>query len=421
MASEACFVPVNKPVPGTCLSSEDLFNFPFVIHQETVNFITKHGRIMFIIRGPSGTSKNILSSLLIEKYPKAVFYSANQYFEDSFEKVRNRETTTESHKYCHRKTENACRTGNHPIIIQNTHIRKREMLEYLEFAAQYNYTIIMAITVRKFKITPQILEKTNRKGLNRTYLSRRLDQWREVLPLLTGWFICPDDVLFLHSNVKCIYSKVVEDKRVLEILNIPKKENLQARKTLYCLATLFNQDLTVTREMRQHYLSRDVQDNYGKCNRISIGTYIIAKSDIFAVVDVAEMDHLIFTQENASAATADSLEDEVSRMNLSHYQGTISLESSSKKKTAKFIDWEDDEKWFSSRCSFIHIVLDPDECSDIETNRRWFSDLIYKANVDEAALLDVDNIKVVKLCEGTCLVKLPKKIELDTVFTGLYI
>lgn len=54
------------------------------------------------------------------------------------------------------RVEDACKKNESPVIIQNTHMRKWELQMYLDLAAVYNYTVIMAITLYKFNVTPEV-------------------------------------------------------------------------------------------------------------------------------------------------------------------------------------------------------------------------------------------------------------------------
>lgn len=56
------------------------------------------------------------------------------------------------------RVKNACQSNCHPIIVKNTHMKKFELQKYLDYAAEYNYTVIMAVTLHKFKVTPEVIE-----------------------------------------------------------------------------------------------------------------------------------------------------------------------------------------------------------------------------------------------------------------------
>ncbi|GFX38373.1 uncharacterized protein TNCV_2343491 [Trichonephila clavipes] len=59
---------------------------------------------MFLIRGPPGTGKATLSEMINEKYPKAAFCCADDYFKNSFASpTRSKDSLKLSHEYCQNK------------------------------------------------------------------------------------------------------------------------------------------------------------------------------------------------------------------------------------------------------------------------------------------------------------------------------
>lgn len=49
-----------------------------------------------------------------------------------------------------------CIKNSHPVIVTNTHMKKSEFQEYLNLAAEYEYTIIISSTLDKFEISPKV-------------------------------------------------------------------------------------------------------------------------------------------------------------------------------------------------------------------------------------------------------------------------
>lgn len=52
-----------------------------------------------------------------------------------------------------------CIKNAHPIIVSNTHMKKREFQEYLNLAMEYEYTVIITSTLDKFEVSPEVREK----------------------------------------------------------------------------------------------------------------------------------------------------------------------------------------------------------------------------------------------------------------------
>lgn len=94
----------KKFIPGSDATAEEIFTLPFLIDDESSEFIEKHKRIMFIIRGPPGTAKGSLTDLILRNFPTGVKCSADDYFSNTFNsRVRTKESLKEAHFYCHRK------------------------------------------------------------------------------------------------------------------------------------------------------------------------------------------------------------------------------------------------------------------------------------------------------------------------------
>lgn len=55
------------------------------------------------------------------------------------------------------RVEEECIKNTNPIIVSNTHMKKMEMQYYLNYAATYGYTIIMAITTDKFVVSSEVI------------------------------------------------------------------------------------------------------------------------------------------------------------------------------------------------------------------------------------------------------------------------
>lgn len=94
----------TKFMLGSDVDKDLVFDFQFLLNEETVSFIQEHSKVMFLIRGPPSTGKATLSEMITEKYPKATFCCADHYFKNSFNSPsRTRESLKLSHDYCARK------------------------------------------------------------------------------------------------------------------------------------------------------------------------------------------------------------------------------------------------------------------------------------------------------------------------------
>ncbi|GIY30243.1 2',3'-cyclic-nucleotide 3'-phosphodiesterase [Caerostris extrusa] len=366
---------------GSDVDKDVIFDFQFLLNKETVSYIEEHGKIMFLIRGPPSTCKSTLSEMICEK------------------------------------AQDACENNTRLIIVQNTHIRKWEMQQYLDLAAKYNYATLLA---------------NNTDGLNITYFRRRLRQWEDIPPVLTGWFLCPKDASYLRNLVLDSLKNLTEDDKFYEALNIQKNEvahYFRARRLLCCLAGY----ATDSYEMKGHYLSEIVQYLYGKCFTITVIGFHITRARINAIVHVDDKMALLMFEGNHNFNRSCEFSDFFNTLglndNLSEYGKTISFDEeceSSESTTANLQEWEEEEGFSASQCSFIHVAQRGEDVFDAGKIRKEFwRSLIDASNADGDIRYDSftelnNGVKICNVKDNEWLVKAPKKISFKTIFTGLY-
>ncbi|GIX90293.1 2',3'-cyclic-nucleotide 3'-phosphodiesterase [Caerostris darwini] len=371
--------------------------------------------------------------MICEKYPQASFCCADNYFKNAFNSpVKNKDTLKLSHEYCTKKAQTACENNTRLIIVQNTHIRKCEMQYYLDLAAKYNYVVIMAITLYRFDVTLEGLLANNTDGLNITYFRRRLRQWEDIPPVLTGWFLCPKDASYLRNLILDSLKNLTEDDKFCEALNIQKNEiahYFRARRLLCCLAGY----ATDSYEMKDHYLSEIVQYLYGKCFTITVIGFHITRARINAIVHVDDKMALLMFEGNHNFNRSCEFSDFFNTLslndNLSEYGKTINFDEeceSSESTTANLHEWEEEEGFSASQCSFIHVAQRGEDVFDAGKIRKEFwRSLIDASNADGDICYDSftelnNGVKICNVKDNEWLVKAPKKISFKTIFTGLY-
>ncbi|GIY81473.1 2',3'-cyclic-nucleotide 3'-phosphodiesterase [Caerostris extrusa] len=424
----------EKYIPGSDAESSDIFKFPYTVDDNSINFIKKHGRIMFIIRGPRA-GKDSLTSMLVDCYETAFICSADTYFNNMFSKSkRDSGSLMRSHKYCQEKVQNACIKGTHPIIVKNTHMKKAEVQKYVDFAAEYNYTIIMAITTQKM----QILAQSNTKGLSVEYFRRRLKQWQDFIPVNTGWFLNADDSSLLLKQVQLNLISLLGDGKFCSHFNAFIKGHLEghfkARKLLYCVAACGKNNRS--EEIQSYYLSNNVKEHYGQCFPIVIQGYIVTFSYIAAVVHLNEtMKNLLFIENNRSLE-----EDDIE--SVANLLGSLTLNenflkcSSTKKFDYAFESFEDTVEWVEEKdrevininnCGFM--ILAQNDCKIVLPNEViniFFKLLNRKADTHGEIGWDnfhfLDNFfSYCRLADDAWLIRPPSDLSFETVFTGLYV
>ncbi|KAG8179406.1 hypothetical protein JTE90_026306 [Oedothorax gibbosus] len=433
-------------IPGSLSESSDIFDFPFMTDETTIDFLKDHGRIMFIIRGPPGTGKVSLSEMLIDQFPTATVCSADAYFENTFStQKREREALRQSHEFCHAAVETACQSDDHPIIVKNTHMKRFELQTYLNFAAQYNYTVIMAVTLHKFKVTPEILAKSNTKGLSVEYFKRRLKQWEEVIPVCVGWFPNQEDMFHLLNELQKALDALLGDGKFCRVMNMFDKAELlmhyKARMLLYSIAAC--EERTDCYKLRGYYLSEKVQEDYGKCFTTTILGYLVTPSFICAVVHLNDTQKALRQKQERNKPKSDGIDSLVKSLNRLELENkSIESEENLKQHTKtthlgdKFVSLKTTA--MDKVCSDDR-VINVDDCGCMllaETGGTYhhpkevldsFLELM-NGGADENGEIRSDqlieleeNMRAYRFPNDAWLIKPPYDLSFTTVFTGLYV
>lgn len=165
-----------------------------------------------------------------------------------------------------------------------------------------------------------------------------------------------------------------------------------------------------------------MQECYGKSYFITILGYLITKSEVVAIVDIdKEMSGLTFkhdSNEDFSTHTARMMLADVEN-NVEEYKAMIPLfsDSDAEKKSVTFEDWGDEDINFKT-CMLMHVAQRKCESFDIINNAcvKTLSSL-----ADDIEYTELEDIFISRLPNDEWLVKLPTKMKLKTLFTGLYI
>lgn len=427
----------KKFLPGSDAYAEDIFDFPFLEDTATIQYIQNHGKIMFIVRGPPGTGKNTLKQLIIQHY-KGIPCSADDYFTKTFNSaMRTRDSMKKSHEYCHRKVKQECAKGTHPVIVSNTHMKRFEMQDYLNFAADYGYTVIITNTMDKFEVSPEILARSNTKGLTKEYFERRLLQFENVYPILTGWFLCLDDAYFILNQLQSALSALLGDGKFCRVFNAFDNDELlgryQAKEVLFSIAGYSKNSPF---ELEDYYQSAEVKASYGKSFRIVIQAFLITESDILAIVQSDDsIKHLVFETDSAQnfQADEDDMNDILNRFQSLSLKNTYNFKTIPLKndflKEIKSAVLEDSASDILTikKSSFIHLAQKGMNPYSVWKNMCLFKNSFSGCtNSSGGLLLDSASeleggYKMFRLQKDRWLVKPPKNISVSTIFTGLYI
>lgn len=104
-------------------------------------------KIIFLLRGLPGSGKTTLGELL-SKTLKCDLYSADMFFERIEDGktvyVWNERDLHHAHAWCRESVEK-CMKKNKCVIVANTLVKKKDIREYTEMAAKYDYTVFSLV------------------------------------------------------------------------------------------------------------------------------------------------------------------------------------------------------------------------------------------------------------------------------------
>lgn len=149
--------------------------------------------VMVIMRGLPGSGKSTIVKLIQATYHHTVVCSADDHF-----LVRTGTGThynfdpsklSAAHQACQRKAEEACTRGVSPVVIDNTNIKKWEMMHYVKLASNYHYVIIVLQPNTPWCNDPQELARRNKHGVPADVLQAKLQSFEEVKPYYFAWFL----------------------------------------------------------------------------------------------------------------------------------------------------------------------------------------------------------------------------------------
>lgn len=428
----------SLPTPNTDLCFEEVLNFPFLTDEKTRDYLNNHGRVMFIIRGPSGTRKHKMASMFLSKYPSSEVYCADDYFAEPFAPgIKSRENLKTSHHYCEEKALKACQESKSPIVIKNTSIRKWEMQYYINLAIEYCYTTIMVVMTRKLRVTSKVLEKTNTQGLKEPYFNRRLRQWEEVVPVYTGWTLSPVDTSYLMREYEKCLESLSELQDFTELYctldNASAKDYFTPEYFPFCIATYCQNGTNSS--AKSYYLSPHVQAVYGKVFPLVIQAFIVTKALTAAVVHLSkDMETLVL--ENSECMSSDvsgNLSDKLSALSVVvdvKPQKPLKDYKTDYLQTFTFCSRATDEKVKTKKCSFI--VLSTAANKDLSKfpyikNIVKYSEALFSSSEDCDGNISAssfhtlnNNSEYCRLSHDSWLILPSKNITVQSVFTGIY-
>lgn len=145
------------------------------------NKLARKRKTLIILRGLSGSGKSTLGKEIraekLRNGAQCALLSADDFFMKNGEYCWQEDKLYAAHKSCQRKTETCMKKELETIIIDNTNIRKQEMLPYVQLAREYNYFVTIREPNTPWKTDINQLEFRNVHGLNQTQLAKQKQNW----------------------------------------------------------------------------------------------------------------------------------------------------------------------------------------------------------------------------------------------------
>ena len=160
---------------------------PLLKDDNTIGFV-KNSRVMVIMRGLPGSGKSTVVRLIQHVYFKAVVCSADDYFlnpQGSY--IFDQGKIKAAHEACQAKALQACESGVSPVVIDNTCVRRWEMVHYAKLADAHRYVVIVLEPQTPWKHDPAELAKRNKHGVTEEILAQKLASFELAIPYYFAW------------------------------------------------------------------------------------------------------------------------------------------------------------------------------------------------------------------------------------------
>ena len=121
----------------------EYLDFPLLTDADTISLLSS-SLTMLVMRGLPGSGKSTLVSSITRLYPGAVVCSADQYFMTEDGKY---EFDASLLKFAHQQSQNkardACEAGERLVVVDNTGVKRWELVNYFRMAQSFDYTVIL--------------------------------------------------------------------------------------------------------------------------------------------------------------------------------------------------------------------------------------------------------------------------------------
>jgi 2',3'-cyclic-nucleotide 3'-phosphodiesterase len=106
------------------------------------------------------------------------------------------------------------------LFLDNTNVKQSEMEPYIKLAKEHGYVVVLIEPRTPWKLQVRELAAKNVHNVPFTTISRRLEQYDEILPCYFGWFVSQADCVTLHTTAKDILWKCLQITDFLQCIKV---------------------------------------------------------------------------------------------------------------------------------------------------------------------------------------------------------
>ena len=161
------------PIPDVSQNIEDsqslkYLDYSLLTDPDTIRLLSS-SLTMVVMRGLPGSGKSMVVSTITRVYPQAVVCSADHYFmkDGKYEYSSSREDLKSAHLQCQDKALGACEVGERLVVVDNTGVKKWELLTYFRMAQLHRYTVILLEPRTPWRFNVEKLAEKNTHGVPR--------------------------------------------------------------------------------------------------------------------------------------------------------------------------------------------------------------------------------------------------------------
>lgn len=185
-------------------------NFPFIIDKNAIEYISDtYTKVMFIMRGLSGSGKSTIVSIIKSVYKNVVTCSADDYFyRDDGPYVFDKKSLGPAHESCRQKAKRACQNMVPIVVIDNTNVRRWEIKFYTELASAHGYVSVKVQPKTPWQHNAQELAARNKHGCTQDVLYSKILKFDDIIPSYYGWFPNEQDSKNLDKLSADVFSRM---------------------------------------------------------------------------------------------------------------------------------------------------------------------------------------------------------------------